>query len=130
MKQFKYSELKTKLSLNLYKHLQNGAPRGAREMEIPPLFTKMSASTTSLATHIVTMVSGLGSNTYLYLYLNSKYLYLYLYLKNHKMKYLYLYLIGVFGCIWQIFFKYTFHFYTLIHNDNNNNNKYDILFIS
>ena len=34
----------------------------------------------------------------------------------------YLYLIGVFGCIWQIFFKYTFHFYTLIHND-----KYDIL---
>ena len=44
------------------------------------------------------------------------------------MKYLYLYLIGVFGCIWQIFFKYTFHFYTLIHNDNNN--RYDILFIS
>ena len=58
-------------------------------------------------------------------------MYLYLYLKTHEMKYLYLYLylIGVFGCIWQIFFKYTFLFYTLIHNDNDNN-KYNILYIS
>ena len=43
------------------------------------------------------------------------------------MKYLYLYLysIGVFGCIWQIFFKYTFLFHTLIHNDNNDNLYYN-----
>ena len=37
-----------------------------------------------------------------------------------KYLYLYLYLIGVFGCIWQIFFKYAFNFHTLIHNDNTN----------
>ena len=43
-------------------------------------------------------------------------------------KNLYLYLIGVFGCIWQIIFKYTFHFYTLIHNDTND--KYNNLYIS
>ena len=40
-----------------YKHLQNAASRGAREMEVPPLLTKMSASTMSFATRIVTMES-------------------------------------------------------------------------
>ena len=45
-----------------------------------------------------------------------------------KYLYLYLYLIGVFGCIWQIFFKDTFHFYTLKHDDNDN--EYYILYIS
>ena len=71
------------------------------------------------------IAAGLGSNTYFRKYL---YLYLYLYLNTYKMKYLYLYLIGVFGCIWQIYFKYTFHFYTLIYNDTNN--KYNNLHIS
>ena len=56
-KSFKYSELRPKLSLNLYKHLQNAASRSKREMEVLPLLTKMSAPTTSLATRIVTMVS-------------------------------------------------------------------------
>ena len=56
-------------------------------------------------------------------------MYLCLYLKTHKMKYLYLYLIGIFGCIWQIFFKYTFLFYTLIHNDNDNNKYILYMFI-
>ena len=56
-KSFKYSQLWAKLSLNLYKHLQNTASRGAREMEVHPFLTKMSASTTSFATRIVTMVS-------------------------------------------------------------------------
>ena len=55
-KSFKYSELRAKLSLNLYKHLQNAASRGACEMEVLPLLTKMSASTMSLATRIITMV--------------------------------------------------------------------------
>ena len=54
---FKHSQLWAKLSLNSYKHLQNAESRGAREMEVPPLFTKMTASTTSSATRIVTMVS-------------------------------------------------------------------------
>ena len=58
-KSFKHSQLWAKLSLNLYNHLQNAASRGAREMEVPPLLPKMSASTTSLATRIVTMVSGI-----------------------------------------------------------------------
>ena len=56
-KSFKYSQLWAKLSLNSYKHLQNAASRGAREMEVPPLLTKMSASTASLTISIVTMIS-------------------------------------------------------------------------
>ena len=55
-KSYKYSELRAKLSLNFYKDLQNATSRGAREIEVPPLLTKMSASTAALATRIVTMV--------------------------------------------------------------------------
>ena len=44
-KSFKYSELQENLS------------GFSREMEVPPLLTKMSSSTASLATRIVTMVS-------------------------------------------------------------------------
>ena len=40
----------------LYKGLQNAASRSPREMEVPTLLNKMSASTASLATRIVTMM--------------------------------------------------------------------------
>ena len=55
-KSFKHSEFRAKLSLNLYKELQNAASHGTREMEVPPLLTRMSVST-STPTGLVTMVS-------------------------------------------------------------------------
>ena len=52
---FKYSELKAKLSLNLYKGLQNAILRCVCKMEVVQLLIKMSGLTASLATPKETM---------------------------------------------------------------------------
>ena len=76
-------------------------------------------------------MTGLGSNMYLYLYLNMQIsVFVFIFEKPPDE-------IFVFVFDWRIWvyltniFQIHFSFCTLIHNDNNNdNNKYDILFIS
>ena len=71
---------------------------------------------------------GLGSNTYLYLYLNTQ-ISVFVFVFENPQDEIFVFVFVFDRRIWQIFFKYTFLFYTLMHNDNDNN-KYNILFIS